>query len=144
MLTSFCAEVTLNSYLRFLEFFRVKAFDWKISYWTFCCTVLVSILSCLFVWFSSPVRQNIGLLWIFSNTSLQGMSWFIQSKPSFLWETQPEPKAVSTIPPGIRVSGYILIKIKRELRLFKFYFVVILSLLTFLRLKKSECSWLCY
>ena len=46
--TSFCVEVTLNSYLRFLEFFRVKAFDWKIFNWTFCCTVSVSILSCLF------------------------------------------------------------------------------------------------
>ena len=137
-----------------LEIFRVFPTE---SFWLK--NLLLDVLlycigehSYLFVWFSSPVRQNIGLLWIFSNTSLQDMSWFIQSKPSFLWETQPEPKAVSTIPPLLNVSnqwgflihGYILIKIKRELRLFISYFVVILSLLVFLRLKKSICSWLCY
>ena len=47
----FLGKLVLNSNtkgFRALEFFRVKAFDWKISYWTFCCTVLVSILSCLF------------------------------------------------------------------------------------------------
>ena len=47
----FLGKLVLNSNtkgFRALEFFRVKAFDWKISYWTFCCTVLLSILSCLF------------------------------------------------------------------------------------------------
>ena len=80
------------------------------------------------------------------------MSWFIQSKPSFLWETQPERKAVSIIPPLLNVSNqwgfliheYILKKIKRGLRWFISYFVVFLILLALQRLKQRKSSWPCY
>ena len=132
----------LKKYFR--SFFRVKAFDWKNSYWTFWCAISVSILSCYFDY--GRRRDKISPFWIFSNTSLLDLSWFIYSNPSFLRETQQERKAISTIHPlsnmnnqwGFLIHEFILIKISKELRWFISYFSVILILLALQRLKKKR------
>ena len=69
----------LKKYFR--SFFRVKAFDWKNSYWTFWCAISVSILSCYFDY--GRRRDKISPFSIFSNTSLLDMSWFIYSNHHF-------------------------------------------------------------
>ena len=70
----------------FRSFFRVKAFDWKNSYYTVLCAISVSILSCCFDY--GRRRDKISPFCTFSNTSILDMSWFIYSNPSFLRETQ--------------------------------------------------------
>ena len=104
----------------------------------------VSFLSCYFDY--GRGRDKISPFWIFSNTSLLDMSWFIYSNPSFLRETQQERKAISTIHPlsnmnnqwGFLIHEFILIKISKELRWFISYFSVILILLALQRLKKKR------
>ena len=128
----------------FRSFFRVKAFDLKNSYWTFWWTISLRILNCYFDY--GHRRDKISRFWIFSNTSLLDMSWFINSNPSFLWETQQERKANSMIHPlsninnqwGFLIHEYILVKISKELRWFISYFSVILILLALQRLKKKR------
>ena len=129
----------------FRSFFPSESF-WleKNSYWTFWCAISVSILSCNFDY--GRRRDKISPFWIFSNTSILDMLWFIYSDPSFLRETQQERKAISTVHPlsninnqwGFLIHEYILIKISKELRWFMSYFRVILILLALQRLKKKR------
>ena len=115
--------------------------DFQSFFW---CAISVSILSCYFDY--GRRRDKISPFWIFSNTSILDMLWFIYSDPSFLRETQQERKAISTVHPlsninnqwGFLIHEYILIKISKELRWFMSYFRVILILLALQRLKKKR------